>query len=50
MPTLERCRYVAERTAVKTRWRLTVDTAEKNALTSYANSCSNVTVTVTHAF
>ena len=50
MPTLERCRYVAEWTAVKTRWRLTVDTAEKNALTSYANSCSNVTVTVTHAF
>jgi hypothetical protein len=50
MPTLERCRYVTEWTAVKTRWRLTVDTAEKNALTSYANSCSNVTVTVTHAF
>ncbi|MFY1689109.1 HNH endonuclease family protein [Plantactinospora sp. WMMB782] len=50
MPPLERCRYIAEWTAVKTRWRLTVDTAEKNALTSYANSCSNVTVTVTHAF
>ncbi|WBB77578.1 HNH endonuclease family protein [Micromonospora sp. WMMD882] len=50
MPTNDRCRYVAEWAAVKTRWRLTVDTAEKNALTSYAGSCSNITVTVTHAF
>jgi hypothetical protein len=36
--------------AVKTRWRLTVDTTEKNALTSYANSCPNVTITVTQAY
>lgn len=50
MPTHERCRYVAEWAAVKTRWRLTVDTAEKNALTSYAASCSNILITVTHAF
>ena len=41
------CRYVGEWAAVKTRWGLTVDTAEKNALTSYANACTNVTITVT---
>jgi hypothetical protein len=40
------CRYIAEWTAVKTRWGLTVDSAEKNALTSVANGCANVTVTV----
>ncbi|BCL15546.1 HNH endonuclease family protein [Micromonospora sagamiensis] len=50
MPTHERCRYVAEWAAVKTRWRLTVDTAEKSALTNHANSCSNILITVTHAF
>ena len=50
VPTQERCRYVGEWAAVKTRWRLTVDTAEKSALTSYAASCSNITITVTHAF
>jgi hypothetical protein len=41
-----RCRYVTEWTAVKTRWRLTVDTAEKSALTTYAAACTNSTVTV----
>ena len=45
-----RCRYVGEWIAVKVRWRLTVDAAEKSALTSFANSCSNVTITVTYAF
>jgi subtilisin-like proprotein convertase family protein len=40
------CRYIAEWAAVKTRWGLTVDSAEKSALTSYAASCTNVTVTV----
>ena len=40
------CRYIAEWAAVKTRWGLTVDSAEKNALTSVANGCTNVTVTV----
>ncbi|MDR7276727.1 proprotein convertase P-domain-containing protein [Catenuloplanes atrovinosus] len=40
------CRYITEWTAVKTRWGLTVDTAEKNALTSYAASCTNSTITV----
>lgn len=40
------CRYITEWTAVKTRWGLTVDSAEKSALTSYAASCTNSTVTV----
>jgi hypothetical protein len=43
------CRYINEWVAVKLRWRLTVDGAEKSALTSWANSCPNVTITVTRA-
>jgi hypothetical protein len=50
LPTYEKCRYVGEWVAVKTRWRLSVDTAEKNTLTSYANSCPSVNITVTHAY
>ena len=48
MPSLSSvyCRYITEWTAVKTRWGLSVDTAEKTALTSYGNSCTNSTVTV----
>lgn len=49
LPTYSRCRYVNEWVAVKLRWRLTVNTAEKNALTSLAAGCSNVTITVTRA-
>jgi hypothetical protein len=45
-----RCRYINEWVATKIRWRLTVDTAEKNALTSWANSCPNVTISVTYAY
>lgn len=45
-----RCRYINEWVAVKIRWRLTVDTAEKNALTSWANACPNVTITVVRAY
>jgi len=41
-----RCRYIGEWAAVKTRWGLSTDSAEKNALGSYANSCTNVTITV----
>ena len=44
-----RCALCRQWVAVKIRWRLTVDTAEKNALTSRAASCTNVTVTVTYA-
>jgi hypothetical protein len=44
------CRYIQEWVATKIRWRLTVDSAEKSALTRYANSCANVTVTVGYAY
>jgi hypothetical protein len=47
--TAARCRYIGEWVAVKLRWRLTVDSSEKAALTNYANGCSNVTITVTRA-
>ncbi|MGB2569924.1 HNH endonuclease family protein [Micromonospora citrea] len=45
-----RCRYVKEWVATKIRWRLTVDNAEKSALTSWANNCPNVTISVTYAW
>ena len=48
--TSARCRYVQEWVAVKIRWRLTVNTTEKSTLTSLANGCSNVTITVVRAF
>jgi hypothetical protein len=44
-----RCRYVGEWLAVKLRWRLTVDTAERSALVSLAGGCPDLTITVTRA-
>lgn len=51
MPTYSgaTCRYVQEWVAVKKRWALSVDSAEKAALTSFAGGCTNVTITVTLA-
>ena len=49
LPTYDRCRYVAEWSAVKLRWGLTADSAEKRVLSSYAASCSSRTVTVARA-
>ena len=49
MPQDDRCRYLGEWVAVKHRWRLSVDSAEKSALRSLAASCSNTTITVTLA-
>lgn len=49
MPTYQKCRYVDEWVAVKVRWRLSVDQAEKSTLTSLAASCSNVTITIARA-
>jgi hypothetical protein len=43
------CRYLREWVAVKHRWRLKVDRAERNALASLAGDCRNRTVTVTLA-
>ncbi|NES30022.1 DUF1524 domain-containing protein [Micromonospora terminaliae] len=45
-----RCRYVGEWVAVKVRWRLSVDSAEKSALTSWANNCPAATISVTYAY
>jgi len=44
-----RCRYVAEWVAVKIRWRLSVDTAERDTLADWADTCPSTTVTVTRA-
>lgn len=49
VPDHARCRYLREFVAVKLRWRLTVDSAERSAMTSLAGSCSNTTITVTRA-
>jgi hypothetical protein len=45
-----KCRYIQEWVAVKVRWRLTVDAAEKTALANHAASCTNVTLRVTYAY
>lgn len=49
MPTLAKCRYVRHWVAVKIRWHLKVDRAEKQALVAQAADCKNVTITVTRA-
>ena len=49
MPTYDKCRYLREWVAVKHRWRLTVDSGEKSALSSLAAGCTNSTITVTLA-
>jgi len=48
-PGREQCRYVFEYTSVKIRWRLSVDSAERSALISRADSCSDRTLTVARA-
>lgn len=49
MPPKNRCAYIGQWVAVKIRWGLCVDSAEKAALIRYADSCPNVTITVTRA-
>ncbi|GAA4906751.1 uncharacterized protein DUF1524 [Stackebrandtia albiflava] len=44
--TSQTCRYVGEWVAVKLRWSLTVDQAEKSALTDLAADCPNEELTV----
>jgi hypothetical protein len=48
LPTYGQCHYVAEWVAVKIRWGLSADSAEKRVLNDYAATCSN-TVSVTRA-
>ncbi len=43
------CQYLREWTALKIRWSLTVDRAEKRALLRRAAGCRNVVVTVRKA-
>ena len=50
MPAYDKCRYLREFVAVKLRWRLTVDSAERSALQSLSSGCTNTTITVTRAF
>jgi hypothetical protein len=49
LPVYDRCRYLREWTAVKLRWRLTVDATEKAAMKKVAGACSNVTIRVVRA-
>lgn len=49
MPTYGKCLYVRQWTAVKIRWGLKVDRAEKTKLSRVAASCPNVTLKVTKA-
>jgi hypothetical protein len=49
LPTYDKCRYLREYVAVKIRWRLSVDSAEKTAMQSLAAGCTNSTITVTRA-
>ncbi|MFJ9520619.1 HNH endonuclease family protein [Kitasatospora sp. NPDC101801] len=44
-----RCTYLQDWTAIKTRWNLTVDPAEHNALRNLAADCDNTELTVTLA-
>lgn len=46
LPAFQQCRYIADWTAVKIRWALTVDQAEKDRLASLAAGCPAATVTV----
>ncbi|GAA1140299.1 HNH endonuclease family protein [Nocardioides aquiterrae] len=49
LPPQQQCRYLREWVAVKHRWRLSVDSAEKSAMTSLASGCADTTITVTLA-
>lgn len=46
LPDHQVCRYVEDWVAVKHRWGLSVDSAEKSALTSLAADCGNPTVSI----
>jgi hypothetical protein len=46
LPAVERCRYIGEWVAVKLRWSLTVDDAERAALTQVAGECPNAPIVV----
>lgn len=45
--TAYECVYLEDWTIVKTRWRLSVDVAEKETLTELADRCPNTTLSIT---
>lgn len=49
LPRYDRCRYVREWVAVKLRWKLTVNSAEKKALLRVQANCTNPTISWTPA-
>lgn len=49
LPQYDQCRYLREYVAVKHRWGLSVDSAEKSAMNSLGSGCTNSTITVTLA-
>ena len=49
LPRYDRCRYLRQFVATKVRWRLTVDPAERTAMSDLAATCDNVTITVVRA-
>ena len=49
LPEYRHCRYLREWVAVKHRWRLRVDSAEKSALRSLGEDCDNRRIMVTLA-
>ena len=46
LPAYEQCRYVGDWVAVKVRWSLTVDQAEKDRLTQLAADCADTPLVV----
>jgi hypothetical protein len=46
LPPINHCRYVKDWVAVKIRWGLSMDSAERSALESEAADCTNSTITV----
>ncbi len=49
MPPANRCRYIEIWTAVKHRWQLNVDPAERTALLRLAEACPNNPIKVPRA-
>ncbi|MFE4059368.1 hypothetical protein ACFXP3_24250 [Streptomyces sp. NPDC059096] len=44
-----RCQYVADWISTKLRWRLTIDSVEKTALSEKTTGCSNLSIRTTLA-
>lgn len=49
MPDLAGCKYINQWVAVKLRWRLSIDAAERSLLMLKAEGCRDVTVAVQRA-